>query len=96
MQDRIGDWQAECVKLEVQTMKQALSTRRDAQIGDSVRALHEQVSEQAKMFEETVAKAPEPIRVHSRVTDTRMVLRLLEERLARMMADDSGPAKGRR
>ena len=41
----------------------------------------------------TVAAAPEPVRSHSRVSDSRKVLRLLEQRL-REMLDGLDPGKG--
>jgi hypothetical protein len=94
--EKIGGWQAESIKLE--TMAQRLKTtgRRDAAVGEAARTLLGFIATQADQFDTIVNEAPEAIRAHGRIADTRMVLRALEERLVATLTNLGEPPVKRR
>ena len=89
--EKLGAWQAECIKLETMAQRSKAAGRRDVGLSEAARSLLGYVSRQAETFERSVESAPEPIRRHGRVSDTRMVLRRLEGRLAATLSDLGDP-----
>ena len=86
VQEKLGTWQAEAVKLEVMADRLKTAGRRDPSVADGVRALLKVVNMQAQLLETEAAEAPPPVRTHTRVTDTQKVLGLLGVRLEAMLA----------
>jgi hypothetical protein len=80
--DKLGDWQAASVKLETQVRRLAAT---DSEVDAQVRDLQAKVTAEAALFQAALREAPEPIRQHGRVVDTLTVLRLLEERIGRVI-----------
>jgi hypothetical protein len=81
LQEQIGHWQAETIKLE--TMAQRPGGKRDRKLGETARHVLDAVSKRAAEFDAHIAQIPDVIRTHSRVVDARKVLQMLEERLQR-------------
>jgi hypothetical protein len=86
VQDQLGAWQAEAVKLEVMTDRLKAAGRRDPSVAEGVRALLKVVNMQAQLLETAAAEAPPPVRTHTRVTDAQKVLGMLAVRLEAMLA----------
>ena len=84
LHDQISLWQSETVKLEAMAQRAKGSGRNDTALAAARRAMLNAISEKAMAFEADLSEAPEAVRSHSRVTDARKVLRLLEERLSRL------------
>lgn len=85
IQEKLGPWQAEAIKLEVKARRIRSSGRDDPAANESARTLHGFVVRQAAEFEQAVQGAPATIQAHGRVADVRAVLKLLEERLTQTM-----------
>ena len=81
LQDLLGLWQAESVKFETMAERLRVTGRNDEQLETVIRELLDAVTRQATALEGAMQKAAEPVRTHSRVTDVRKVLRMLEQRL---------------
>jgi hypothetical protein len=81
LQDQLGLWQAESVKFETMAERLRVTGRSDEQLETGIRELLDAVTRQATALDGAVQRAPEPVRTHSRVTDVRKVLRMLERRL---------------
>lgn len=78
---KISAWHAESIKLETMANRAREHGRRDAAVIEAANALLDFVKHQQNSFEKTVASAPEAIRDHDKIGDTRMVLGRLRERL---------------
>jgi hypothetical protein len=78
---KISAWHAESVKLEMMAMRARMAGRRDARITEAAQALRQFIAQQSAQFERDVQKAPDPIREHDRIADTRKVLDRLQARL---------------
>lgn len=78
---KISAWHAESVKLEMMATRARMSGRRDARISEAAQALRQFIAQQSKQFEQAVEKAPDQIRDHDRIADTRLVLNRLQARL---------------
>jgi hypothetical protein len=87
VQDRLGAWQAEAVKLETMAQRMRASGRRDAGLAEATRTLLGVVERQTEALEGAVAKVPADVREHSRVADTLKVLRLLLVRTQKILSD---------
>lgn len=81
LQDQLGVWQAESVKFETMAERVRVTGRGDEQLAKGIRDLLEAVTREASTLDGVVSEAPEEVRTHSRVTDVRKVLRMLEQRL---------------
>lgn len=81
LQDQLGLWQAESVKFEIMAERLKVTGRGDEQLEKGIRELLDTVTRQATALDGAVENAPEPVRTHSRVTDVRRVLKMLEQRL---------------
>ena len=79
---KLGPWQAESIKLETIVGRLAAAGRHDPAVSVAAKSLLGSVHKEVRDFERAVGKAPEPVRVHGRVADTRMVLQLVEQRIS--------------
>lgn len=87
IQEKLGIWQSEAVKLEVMGQRLRASGRRDPRLGEAVRTLLDTVEKQADFLQVEVADAPTAVREHSRVTDTVKVLQLLLVLLGKILSN---------
>ena len=78
---KIAAWHAESIKLETMAMRAREHGRRDPSVSEATQALLEFVRHQEDDFEKQVASAPEMIRTHNRIADTRLVFARLRARL---------------
>src|SRR5690349_17965194 len=79
VQEKLGAWQAEAVKLEMMVQRSKASGRHDPSLAEAVLALRGVVRMQAQLLDTALADAILAVRAHSRVTDTQRVLVLLME-----------------
>ena len=93
LQDQLGLWQAESVKFETMAERARLTGRGDEQLSSEIRDLLEAVTRQAIALDGAAAEAPESVRMHSRVTDVRRVLTMLEQRLTETLNGLDRPTK---
>ncbi len=84
LHDQLSIWQSEMIKLEAMAQRARAAGRDDTAVAAARRAMLGAISDKAAAFEADLSVAPEAVRSHSRVTDARKVLRLLEERLGRL------------
>lgn len=80
--EKIGVWQSETVRLQTAVRRMRESGRHDPGVSESVRALLAYVGQQARQFEAAVAAAEPDVAGHSRIDDTRRSLQMLADRLA--------------
>ena len=92
IQEKLGVWQAEAVKLEVMMQRSRAAGRRDPSLAEAARVLLGVVRMQAQLLETAVADAADAVRSHGRVTDAQKVLVLLIERLEQILADLGEPS----
>ena len=79
--ERVGTWQAESIRLQTAARRMKASGRHDPGIVESIRTLLEFVEEQARQFEALIATVEKDIGAHSRVADTRRVLQMVADRM---------------
>ncbi|HZY67310.1 MAG TPA: hypothetical protein VFE52_01915 [Devosia sp.] len=91
VQEKLGVWQAEVVKLEVMAQRMKASGRTDASIAEAARSVLSVVHMQTQLFASSVTAAPPVIQTHSRVTDAIKVLEMLRVRLEKLLADLGEP-----
>ena len=87
VQQHLGVWQAEAVKLEVMMQRMKASGRHDPAPAEAARTMLGVIRMQAQLFETSVAAADPVVRAHSRVTDAQKVLGLLIARVEKVLAD---------
>ena len=87
VQDKLGVWQAESVKLEVMAQRLKASGGRDPGLAEAAQAMLGIVRMQMQLLDASLADAVPAVREHGRVTDTRKALALLVERLEKILAD---------
>ena len=87
IQDKLGLWQAEAVKLEVMVQRVRGGGRSDPSIAEAARTLLGVIHMQARLFETAAGEADPVVRTHTRVTDTQKVLGLLVERVEKILTD---------
>ena len=90
LHEQLGLWQAESVKFETMAARARLTGRTDEQLAKGIRDLLDAVARQTNALDGAAATVPEPVRTHSRVTDVRKVLKMLEQRLTETL-DQLGP-----
>ena len=93
LQDQLGIWQAESVKFETMAERSRLAGRQDEQLAKGIRQVLDTISQQVSALERAIAKAPAQVQTHSRVTDVRKVLKMLEQRLASTLDGLEPPSK---
>ena len=93
VQEQLGAWQAESVKFETMAERARLTGKKDEQLAKGIRELLDAVARQASALDGAAAKVPEPVRTHSRVTDVRKVLKMLEQRLTETLDGLEPPSK---
>jgi hypothetical protein len=86
VQEKLGAWQGEVVKLEVMTQRIKASGRHDPSLAEAVHALFGVVRTQTRLLEVALADAIPAVRGHGRVTDTQRALALLIERLETILS----------
>ena len=91
VQDKLGTWQAEVVKLEVIAQRVKASGRHDPGLAETVRAMLGVVRMQTQLLDTALTDTIPAVRTHSRVTDAQRVLALLVERLEKILVDLGEP-----
>lgn len=92
VQEKLGLWQAEAIKLETMVQRVRGAGRSDPSIAEAARTLLNVINMQAQLFEANVAAADPLVRGHSRVTDAQKVLGLLVTRVETILADMGEPS----
>jgi hypothetical protein len=92
VQEKLGVWQGETVKLEAMVQRIKTSGRHDPSLIEAVRALLRVVGMQTELLDMALADAAPSVRAHSRVTDAQRVLSLLTERLEKIVTDLGEPS----
>ena len=87
VQEKLGLWQAEAIKLETMVQRVRGAGRSDPSIAEAARTLLNVINMQAQLFEANVSAADPVVRGHSRVTDAQKVLGLLVTRVETILAD---------
>ena len=96
IQEKLGAWQAEAVKLEVMTQRLKASGRHDPSLAEAALAMLGVVKMQTPLLDTALRDALPAVREHGRVTDARRVLALLIGRLERILSDlQTSPDKAR-
>jgi hypothetical protein len=91
VQEKLGVWHAEAVKLETMVQRSKAAGRHDPSLAEAARVLLGVVRMQAQLLETAVADAMDAVRSHSRVTDAQRALVLLVDRLERILSDLGEP-----
>lgn len=91
VQEKLGAWQAETVKLEVMAQRIKAAGRHDPSLGEAARALLGVVRMQAQLLESSLTDAVDAVRMHNRVTDAQKVLVLLAARLEKILSNLDEP-----
>jgi hypothetical protein len=81
IQEKLGPWQAQVVKLEAIVQRVRASGRHDPSLAEAARALLGVVRMQIQLLDTALTDAIPAVRAHSRVTDAQRVLELLVARL---------------
>ena len=92
VQEKLGLWQAEAVKLEVMVQRVRAAGRSDPSIAEAARTLLGIIHMQARLFETAASEADPVVRAHTRVTDARKVLALLVARVEKILTDLGEPS----
>jgi hypothetical protein len=94
VQDQLGIWQAESVKFETMAERARATGRRNEQLASDIRQVLDAITQQISALDGAIANAPEPVQMHSRVTDVQKVIRMLEQRLNETLNGLEPPSKG--
>jgi hypothetical protein len=79
--ERVGLWQAESIRLAASAERMRQSGRHDPGLIEAINVLIEQVERQSCSLEMLLLGVPAEIAQHSRVQDTRRVLKMVGDRL---------------
>jgi hypothetical protein len=79
--EKIGAWQTESIRLSTSAQRMRASGRSDPGITEAITTLLGYVEEQSRRFDDDVAAQPAAIVRHSRIADTRQALAMVAERL---------------
>jgi hypothetical protein len=82
LHEQIGIWQAEAIKFEAIVGRAGTA---DEALIAATRVMLDQIVEEAASLDARLSAAPEPVRRHNWVTDTRKVLTVLEARVRQAM-----------
>ena len=93
VQEKLGVWQAEAVKLEAMVQRSKAPGRHDPSLTEAVHALLRVVGMQTELLDTALADAAPAVRAHSRVTDAKRVLSLLTKRLEKILTDLGEPSR---
>ncbi len=77
----IGVWNAEAVRLAARAHRARLHGRYDDAVAEAMETLLRYIEVQAARFEAVIAAAPEDVRFHSRIGDTRQAFAMVARRL---------------
>lgn len=83
--EKVGTWQSESVRLHAAVERMRQSGQHDPTLIELVTTTLAHVEEQAKQFETTVAFAARELAAHSRISDTRRSLDIIRDRLRRCL-----------
>jgi len=83
--EKVGDWQSDSVRLHAAAERMRQSGKHDPELVSSVTELLAAIEEHVRQFEEQVATASSELVAHSRISDTRKSLAMIEERLRRCL-----------
>jgi hypothetical protein len=92
VQEKLGVWQSEAVKLDVMVQRNKAAGRHDPHVTEATRALLRVIGMQSQLLDTALADASPAVRAHGRVADVRRVLALLVERVGKTLADLGEPA----
>ena len=79
--ERVGEWQSESVRLATAAQRRRDMGRDDAELGRDIRALLAKVEAELKSLDEAVLLLPPEVAANSRLVDTRRGLQIVAERL---------------
>ena len=79
--DRIGFWQSESIRLVTSAERLRQSGRHDPGLLEGMHALLGSIEELARQFEASLDGVPSDVAGHSRIEDTRRALRTIAARL---------------
>jgi hypothetical protein len=85
LNERVGTWQVESIRLQAAVERTRRSGCPDPEPAALARTLLTEVEDNSRQFEEQVAAAARELATHSRISDTRMSLRMIAERLRRCL-----------
>lgn len=90
---KLGPWQAESIKLQTIAERLRAAGKHDPAVTVAARELLGSVNKGWREFEREVEAAPEQVREHGRIADTRTVLHLVEQRVEATLARMDSLAK---
>jgi hypothetical protein len=79
--DKLGDWQAESIRLATAADRMRQSGRQEPAIVAAIETLMTAVEGQLQAFAAELLQAPADVAAHSRVADTRQALQMVVDRL---------------
>ncbi|MGN6156623.1 MAG: hypothetical protein ACTHNL_00860 [Devosia sp.] len=79
--ERVGEWQSESVRLATAAQRRRDMGRDDAELGRDIRALLAKVEAELKSLDEAVLLLSPEVAANSRLVDTRRGLQIVAERL---------------
>lgn len=79
--ERVGEWQSESVRLATAAQRRRDMGRDDAELGRDIRALLAKVEAELKLLDEAVRLLSPEVAANSRLVDTRRGLQIVAERL---------------
>jgi len=79
--DKLGDWQAESIRLATAAQRMRQSGRPEPAIVGAIETLIAVVEGQQQAFVAELMQAPADVAAHSRVADTRRALQMVVDRL---------------
>jgi hypothetical protein len=88
--EKLGNWQAEAIKLETMAQRARATGRHDAGLRESALTLLDYVRDQSASLQQSIGSQPDHVRGHSRVADTLRALELIAERLDRTVSQLGG------
>jgi hypothetical protein len=83
LNERVGSWQSESVRLHAAVERMRQSGRHDPTLIEAATALLAQVEAQAQEFEAQIATVARELAAHNRISDSRQSLSMIAERLRR-------------
>jgi hypothetical protein len=87
--ERLGGWQADGVRLIASIERMRRSARHDPHVIEAALVLIGRIEEEERTLRATLAGLPEEVALHSRVADTQQALALLQGRLSRALHGDA-------
>jgi hypothetical protein len=79
--DRIGHWHAESIRLATAADRMRQSSRHEPGVVEAIRVMTAMVEQQQNEFGELLVELPEGVAQHSRIQDTQQALAMITARL---------------